>query len=87
MLLHEVEAIHLLVHQKVSVADPRHAHRTADAAVSGDRLPAAGIGLLVALDAIPDTFASALNSTGFLAAVAIVAPSTISEHVPQYAEQ
>jgi Na+/H+-dicarboxylate symporter len=50
-------------------------------------LPAAGIGLLIALDAIPNTLASALNSTVFLAAVAIVAPSTISEHVPQYAEQ
>jgi len=28
---------------------------------------------LIAVDAIPDTFASALNSTGNLAAVAIVA--------------
>jgi proton glutamate symport protein len=36
-------------------------------------LPAEGIGILIALDAIPDTFASALNSTGHLAAVAIVA--------------
>src|SRR5207253_6784376 len=35
-------------------------------------LPAEGIGLLIAVDAIPDTFASALNSTGNLAAVAIV---------------
>jgi len=35
-------------------------------------LPAEGIGLLIAVDAIPDTFASALNSTGFLAAVSIV---------------
>lgn len=35
-------------------------------------LPAEGIGILIALDAIPDTFASALNSTGHLAAVAIV---------------
>ena len=35
-------------------------------------LPAEGIGLLIAVDAIPDTFASALNSTGFLAATAIV---------------
>jgi proton glutamate symport protein len=36
-------------------------------------LPAEGIGLLIAVDAIPDMFASTLNSTGFLAAVAIVA--------------
>jgi proton glutamate symport protein len=36
-------------------------------------LPAEGIGLLIAVDAIPDTFASALNSTGHLAAVAWVA--------------
>ena len=32
-----------------------------------------GIGLLIAVDAIPDTFATALNVTGDLAAVAIVA--------------
>ena len=36
-------------------------------------LPAEGIGILIALDAIPDTFASALNATGNLAAAAIVA--------------
>ena len=35
-------------------------------------LPAEGIGILIAVDAIPDTFASALNSTGNLAAVTIV---------------
>lgn len=35
-------------------------------------LPAEGIGILIAVDAIPDTFASALNATGHLAAVAIV---------------
>ncbi len=35
-------------------------------------LPAEGIGILIAVDAIPDTFASALNSTGHLAAVAVV---------------
>lgn len=35
-------------------------------------LPPEGIGILIAVDAIPDTFASALNSTGFLAATAIV---------------
>ena len=36
-------------------------------------LPLEGIGLLIALDAIPDTFATALNVTGDLAAAAIVA--------------
>ncbi|HEY6844274.1 MAG TPA: cation:dicarboxylase symporter family transporter [Thermoanaerobaculia bacterium] len=35
-------------------------------------LPAEGIGLLIAVDAIPDTFASALNATGFLSATAVV---------------
>ena len=39
-------------------------------------LPAEGIGLLIAVDAIPDTFASALNSTGFLAAATIVSGSS-----------
>src|SRR5262245_58979779 len=36
-------------------------------------LPLDGIGILIALDAIPDTFATALNVTGDLAAAAIVA--------------
>ncbi|HEX7420631.1 MAG TPA: cation:dicarboxylase symporter family transporter, partial [Thermoanaerobaculia bacterium] len=36
-------------------------------------LPVEGIGILIAVDAIPDTFASALNSTGHLAAVSLVA--------------
>jgi Na+/H+-dicarboxylate symporter len=36
-------------------------------------LPVEGIGLLIAIDAIPDTFATALNVTGDLAATAIVA--------------
>ena len=36
-------------------------------------LPVEGIGILIAVDAIPDTFATALNVTGDLAAVAIVA--------------
>jgi proton glutamate symport protein len=36
-------------------------------------LPVKGIGLLIALDAIPDLFATALNVTGDLAATAIVA--------------
>jgi Na+/H+-dicarboxylate symporter len=36
-------------------------------------LPAEGVGLLIAVDAIPDTFATVLNVTGNLAATAIVA--------------
>ncbi len=36
-------------------------------------LPAEGIGILIALDVVPDTFATALNVTGDLAAAALVA--------------
>jgi len=36
-------------------------------------LPIEGIGILIAVDAIPDTFATSLNVTGDLAATAIVA--------------
>ena len=36
-------------------------------------LPPEGIGILIAVDAIPDTFATVLNVTGDLAATAIVA--------------
>jgi proton glutamate symport protein len=36
-------------------------------------LPAEGIGILIAVDAIPDTFATVLNTTGDLAATALVA--------------
>jgi Na+/H+-dicarboxylate symporter len=36
-------------------------------------LPAEGIGLLIAVDAIPDTFSTVLNVTGDLAATALVA--------------
>jgi proton glutamate symport protein len=36
-------------------------------------LPAEGIGILIAVDAIPDTFATVVNTTGDLAAVALVA--------------
>jgi proton glutamate symport protein len=36
-------------------------------------LPVEGIGILIAVDAIPDIFATVLNSTGYLAATAIVA--------------
>ena len=44
-------------------------------------LPAEGIGILIALDAIPDTFASALNATGNLAATAIVARAELDRPV------
>jgi Na+/H+-dicarboxylate symporter len=36
-------------------------------------LPAEGIGILIAVDAIPDTFATVLNTTGHLAATTLVA--------------
>lgn len=42
-------------------------------------LPAEGIGILIAVDAIPDTFATMLNVTGDLAAAALVANSSVSE--------
>ena len=39
-------------------------------------LPAKGIGILIAVDAIPDVFATVLNTTGHLAAAALVARSS-----------
>ena len=49
-------------------------------------LPVKGIGLLIALDAIPDLFATVLNTTGDLAATAIVArPSTVEMIAPSNA--
>jgi len=42
-------------------------------------LPAEGIGILIAVDAIPDTFATVLNTTGNLAAAALVASSAEAE--------
>jgi Na+/H+-dicarboxylate symporter len=42
-------------------------------------LPAEGIGILIAVDAIPDTFATVLNATGSLAATAIVGRSGARE--------
>ena len=42
-------------------------------------LPAEGIGILIAVDAIPDTFATVLNTTGNLAAAALVTSSTQAE--------
>ena len=44
-------------------------------------LPAEGIGLLIAVDAIPDTFATVLNVTGDLAATTLVSP-TPAENTP-----
>jgi Na+/H+-dicarboxylate symporter len=41
-------------------------------------LPAEGIGILIAVDALPDTFATALNVTGDLAAAALVARADAS---------
>ncbi|HEV8434918.1 MAG TPA: dicarboxylate/amino acid:cation symporter [Thermoanaerobaculia bacterium] len=41
-------------------------------------LPAEGIGILIAVDALPDVFATVLNATGYLAATAIVADSRAS---------
>jgi Na+/H+-dicarboxylate symporter len=38
-------------------------------------LPVEGIGILIAVDAIPDTFATVLNVSGHLAATAVVARS------------
>jgi len=40
-------------------------------------LPAEGIGILIAVDALPDTFATALNVTGDLAAAALVANAAV----------
>jgi Na+/H+-dicarboxylate symporter len=40
-------------------------------------LPVEGIGILIAVDAIPDLFATVLNVTGDLAAVAIIARSDV----------
>jgi Na+/H+-dicarboxylate symporter len=36
-------------------------------------LPAKGIGILIAVDAIPDVFATVLNTTGHLVAAVLVA--------------
>ena len=38
-------------------------------------LPAEGVGILIAVDGIPDTFATVLNVTGDLAAAAITGAS------------
>ena len=43
-------------------------------------LPAESIGILIAVDAIPDTFATALNTTANLAAAALVASFGLTEN-------
>jgi Na+/H+-dicarboxylate symporter len=43
-------------------------------------LPAEGIGILIAVDAIPDTFATVLNTTGDLAAATLVASFPANRH-------
>jgi Na+/H+-dicarboxylate symporter len=40
-------------------------------------LPPEGVGILIAVDAIPDTFATVLNSTGHLTATVLVARGTV----------
>lgn len=42
-------------------------------------LPAEGVGILIAVDALPDVFATALNATGYLASTAIIVhdPATV----------
>ena len=47
--------------------------RTSADALSVLGLPVEGIGILIAVDALPDLFATTLNVTGDLAATAIVA--------------
>jgi Na+/H+-dicarboxylate symporter len=42
-------------------------------------LPAEGIGILIAVDAIPDLFATVLNVTGYLASTTIVARRASSD--------
>jgi proton glutamate symport protein len=42
-------------------------------------LPAEGIGILIAVDAIPDLFATMLNTTGDLAAAALVVRKDATE--------
>jgi Na+/H+-dicarboxylate symporter len=42
-------------------------------------LPAEGIGILIAVDAIPDLFATVLNVTGYMASTTIVARQVSAE--------
>jgi Na+/H+-dicarboxylate symporter len=45
-------------------------------------LPVEGIGILIAVDAVPDLFATTLNVTGDLAAAALVAQNQTAELPP-----
>jgi len=45
-------------------------------------LPPGGIGILIAVDAIPDVFATVLNTTGDLAAATIVARKSVPSDSP-----
>jgi Na+/H+-dicarboxylate symporter len=45
-------------------------------------LPVEGIGILIAVDAVPDLFATTLNVTGDLAAAALVAKNQTAELPP-----
>jgi Na+/H+-dicarboxylate symporter len=45
-------------------------------------LPAEGIGILIAVDAMPDVFATVLNSTGYLAATTIVGKTSAESPIP-----
>jgi Na+/H+-dicarboxylate symporter len=45
-------------------------------------LPVEGIGILIAVDAIPDTLATALNATGYMASTAIVARADVDSVSP-----
>lgn len=50
-------------------------------------LPVEGLGILIAVDVIPDTFATALNVTGDLVAATIVAKSEARHSKPQLLQQ
>jgi proton glutamate symport protein len=45
-------------------------------------LPAKGIGILIAVDAIPDVFATVLNTTGHLVAAVLVARNCDNAKLP-----
>ena len=47
-------------------------------------LPAEGVGLLIAVDAIPDVFATVLNATGYLAATCVVAGGNRHDHAAHH---
>lgn len=50
-------------------------------------LPAKGIGILIAVDAIPDVFATVLNTTGHLVATALVARNGDNANLPGEGER